>query len=295
MVNAPEQTADLAENAFIAEKLGEVADLLDQQNASLFRVRAYRDAAEHVQRMTLSLRDVYRRGGRSGLEDLQTVGPSIAGAIIELLDTGDLRMVSRLRGSSNPEALFQTVPTIGPTLARSIHDTLHIDTLEALETAAHDGRLDTVKGVGRRRIDAIRHSLNDMLGRRRPRGQSATAPVPTVQDILSVDRQYLTTLNALPTIRPRRFNDTGTLRIPILHTEREDWRFTAIFSNTAAAHRYGATRDWVVIYFEQDDAPEGLATVVTQKGGPLKGLRVIRGREKECEDHYATQEVPLDN
>ncbi|WP_299649309.1 helix-hairpin-helix domain-containing protein [uncultured Tateyamaria sp.] len=278
----------VSDNAFIADKLDEVAGLLDQQGASPFRVRAYRDAADYVRTTTQRLNELYTHAGRSGLENLPTIGASIASAIIELLETGDLALLDRLRGSTDPEKLFQTVPMIGPSLARSIHDSLHIDTLEALESAAHDGRLATVKGIGRRRIDGIRFSLNDLLARRRPRPLAATGEAPGIADILSVDTQYRGSLRTLPVIRPRRFNDNGHARIPILHCERDHWRFTAIFSNTAAAHRYGRTRDWVVIYFEQDDAPEGLATVVTQHGGPMDGMRVVRGREQECAAHYDT-------
>lgn len=270
------------ENAFVATKLFEVADLLEQQNASPFRVRAYRDAGDHLQTMREPVRDIYEKTGRHGLEDLPTVGTSIAGAIIELLDTGDLGLVTRLRGSTDPASLFQIVPMIGPALAHAIHDSLHIDTLEALEAAAHDGRLETVKGIGRRRVEAIRYSLNDLLARRRPRIASDKDAAPSVSDILSVDEEYRMSLQVLPYIKPRRFNESGRARLPILHTERGPWRFTAIFSNTAAAHQYRKTRDWVVIYFEKDGAPEGLATVVTQSAGPMGGKRVIRGREADC-------------
>ncbi len=35
-------------------------------------------------------------------------------------------------------------------------------------------------------------------------------------------------------------------RLPILHTQRGD--HTAMFSNTARAHRLGTTHDWVILY-----------------------------------------------
>ncbi len=55
---------------------------------------------------------------------------------------------------------------------------------------------------------------------------------------------------------------------------------TVLFSNTARAHELGKTHDWVVIYY-QKDGPEAQCTVVTEFRGPLKGKRVIRGREHE--------------
>ena len=277
----------LQENVFIAEKLGEMADLLAQQGASQFRSRAYREAASYVGSLPHPIRVIYRADGRRGLEDLPTIGASIAAAIAELLDNGRLVSLDRLRGSADPEKLLQTVPMIGPTLANLIHEELHIDTLEALEAATIDGRLMSLKGIGRRRVDSIRHSLNDMLARRRPRGSQIDHFPPSVSDLLAVDQVYRETADTLPTITPRRFNETGRKRIPVLHTERGPWRMTALFSNTATAHRYGRTRDWVVIYFECDDHPEGQSTVVTQHGGPLDGRRVIRGQEKACAQFYA--------
>lgn len=71
-----------------------------------------------------------------------------------------------------------------------------------------------------------------------------------------------------------------------MHTEKEGWHFTTMFSNTARAHDLKKTRDWVVIYFECNGM-EDQCTVVTEQSGPLKGQRVVRGREKECLAHYA--------
>lgn len=277
---------NMGENHFVAEKLDEVAGLLENQGASHFRSRAYREAAAHVRTLAQPIRSIYRNVGQHGLEELPTIGASIAKAIIDILDSGSLSLLDRLRGSANPEQLFQTVPMIGPSLAHLIHETLQIDTLEALEAAAIDGRLMAIKGMGKRRVDSIRHSLSEMLARRRPRGALSASSLPSVDDVLAVDHTYRKTADFLPTIKPRRFNETGRTRIPILHTERGPWRFTAMFSNTASAHKYGRTRDWVVIYFDREDHPEGQITVVTLHGGPLDGRRVIRGREKACAQHY---------
>jgi len=287
---APEPTLDddLSENRFVADKLDEVAHLLDQQNGSLFRVRAYRDAASYLRGLPHPIRLDYQRGGEPALDDLPTIGQSIAAAIAEILDTGASSLLDRLRGVADPEQVFQTVPMIGPALARQIHDDLGIETLEALEAAAYDGRLATIKGVGPRRIESVRHSLSDMLARRRPRKAAMDRQQPSIADILAVDQTYRSNVDQLPTIKPRRFNPTGETRLPILHTERDGWQFTALFSNGPTAHRFGKTRDWVIIYFERTDQPEGQITVVTEHGGPLDGKRVIRGQERACRAFYDT-------
>jgi DNA polymerase (family 10) len=165
-------------------------------------------------------------------------------------------------------------------LAGRIHETLQIDSLEALESAAHDGRLATVPGMGVRRVEMIRATLAGMLGRR---GRTAPATEPPVAMLLDVDREYRTKVQAgrLARIAPHRFNPTGRRWLPVLHTERDGWHFTALFSNTARAHELGRTRDWVVVYFRADHEGVGQRTIVTESQGSQAGQRVVRGRESE--------------
>jgi hypothetical protein len=279
------------ENAQIADLLRETAQLLEAQGANPFRVGAYRNAAAEIARLPESVRAIFDEKGVAGLEALPHVGRGIAAAIAEMLITGRWSQLERLRGSVDSAQLFQTVPGIGPGLAERIHDALHIDTLEALEVAAHDGRLESVAGVGPRRAAAIRAALGSMLRRTRVRPPLAPAPSrgPDVSALLEVDREYREKAGGgkLPTIAPRRFNPEGKSWLPVLHAQRAGWHFTALYSNTALAHRLGKVRDWVVIYFYDHDHTEGQHTVVTETRGPLAGRRVVRGREPECKANYA--------
>lgn len=280
------------ENQCIAEQLREAADLLQAQGANPFRVNAYRRAAQTIARQERPVRELFEAQGRAGLDSLPGIGRGISGAIAEMLLTGTWSQLARLRGDAQPEQLFRAVPGIGPALARAIHETLQVDTLEALEAAAHDGRLLTVPGVGARRAAAIRAALSSMLGRRIARAaRPASAAAPPVATILEIDREYREKAAAgkLPTIAPKRFNPKGEAWLPVLHARRGGWHFTALYSNTATAHRLGRTRDWVVIYFYDGEHAEGQHTVVTETRGPLAGRRVVRGREAECRAWYATE------
>ncbi len=282
-------------NRAVSAVLRETAELLKQQEANPFRVSAYRRAAETVDSLEVDLRGLTHRDGVEGLTQLPFVGRGIAAAIEEIVRTGRYSQLQRLRGSVEPEKLFQTVPGIGPELARAIHESLHVDTLEALELAAHDARLEQVPGVGTRRARAITASLASMLGRpvgfRQRRGKG-----PDIETLLSVDREYLAKAAAgkLATITPRRFNPEGESWLPVLHTSRNDWHFAVLFSNTGRAHELGKTHDWAVIYFYDGHHQEGQHTVVTETHGPLKGLRVVRGREAECRKFYKNRSRTAD-
>ena len=276
------------ENAQIAAQLREAAALVEAQGGNPFRVGAYRKAAETIVRETRPVRELFDAQGREGLEALPGVGPGIASAVAEMLATGRWVQLARLRGDADPEALFCTVPGIGPETAHAIHDALHVDTLEALETAAHDGKLEDVPGLGPRRAAQIRASLANMLGRRVARAPRSSESAPGIGMLLEVDREYRDKAAAgkLKTIAPKRFNPRGEAWLPVMHAARGEWHFTALFSNTARAHELGRTRDWVVIYYYDGEHVEAQCTAVTETRGALAGKRVVRGREPECRAHY---------
>lgn len=263
--------------------LRKCAEVLRQQAANPFRVNAYIRAAQTLESLQEDARDILRDDGVAGLIALPAIGRGLAASIDEIARTGRLSQLDRLRGETPPENLFRTVPGIGPKLAHAIHDALHVDTLEALEVAAHDGRLTAVPGVGARRAAAIQAGLAALLNRGRSPRQTPQVS-PPVEMLLDVDREYQQSSAAgkLPKIAPKRFNPEGLAWLPILHTDRGKWHFTALFSNTARAHELGRTDDWVVVYFYNDDHQEGQNTIVTETKGPMAGERVVRGREAEC-------------
>jgi len=275
---------DTTFNADAAAILRDCAELLRQQNANPFRINAYRRAAETLESLADDVRGILRREGVDGLTKLPSIGRGLAGAIAEIDSTGRLSQLDRLRGSADPEQLFQRIPGIGPSLAHTIHESLHIDTLEALEVAAHDGRLESVDGIGPSRVAAVSSSLAVMLGKASTARRRRPGIAPPIEVLLQVDKEYRqqAAANKLPKIAPRRFNPEGRAWLPVLHTLRGDWHFTALFSNTARAHELERTDDWVVLYFYDGDHREGQCTVVTETHGPLCGMRVVRGREAEC-------------
>jgi hypothetical protein len=219
--------------------------------------------------------------GVEGLERLPDIGERLARAIRDIVRLGYFPMLERVRGDADPEDRLMTVPGIGRRLAARLHDELGIETLEELEAAAHDGRLERLRGFGSKRADGVRAVLAQRLARVRPRAL-ARENDPPVEELLDVDREYreASAAGRLSTIAPKRFNPTHRAWLPILHTARGDRHYTALYSNTALAHRLGRTRDWVVIS-RDDDGRDGQWTVVTGGRGPLEGRRVVRGREAE--------------
>ena len=281
-------------NSEIAGILEEIADLLETQDANHFRVRAYRQGARSVQEFQKSIADLVRHGGRQALTRLSGIGSGLAGTIEEYVQTGRSSQLDRLRGEVSPADLLRKVPGIGPELSRRISAQLDIHTLEELERAAHDGRLEEVGGFGPKRIEAVQASLAGILSqsaqrrsRQRVSGLDMPEKEPDVATLLDVDKEYRRKAGAghLRKIAPKRFNPENEAWLPILHAERGPWNFTVLYSNTARAHELNRVYDWVVIYYDRDGR-ESQCTVVTETHGPLEGRRVVRGREAECREYY---------
>jgi DNA polymerase (family 10) len=280
-------------NAGIAARFDEVAHILAEQNANPYRISAYQAAARTIRNWPESISQLIKEHGVAGLMRLPAIGERLARSTYQLATTGYLPMLERLRGESDPVELIGSVPTVGPKTARQIHERLGIDTLEELESAAHDGRLEGL-GVGPKRLAGIRDALAGRLGRVGRRSIEESVSLPPVAEILDVDRQYreASSKGALPRIAPRRFNPRHEAWLSILHTRRGPREYTALYSNTARAHELGRTRDWVVLYFDGESSRERQCTVITAERGPLHGQRIVRGREAEClayHSHPSTQ------
>jgi hypothetical protein len=283
-------------NDQIADVLDQIADLLETEGANRFRIQAYRDAAHTIRGTEESIAARAWEGGEEALKQLPNVGEGIARVVVSYVHTGRSDVLDQLKDRVAPGQLFTQIPGIGEKLAQRIAETLNVSTLEGLEQAAHDGRLQEVEGFGPKRVRSVRVSLAGLLStaarRRRRRAGEDERPQeqPSVETLLDVDEEYRRRAEAgrLRKIAPKRFNPEGEAWLPILHTERKGWQFTALFSNTARAHELDKTDDWVVLYFERD-GEEDQATVVTETRGPLEGRRVVRGRENECRRLYEQQ------
>ena len=281
-----------SENERLAILLTDIARLLFEQGANDFRVQAYRKAAATIADLDVPVRSAFEHDGTDGLVALPTIGTSIASLIEQFLETGHIRLLDRLRGDDRAEKLFGTVPSLGHELSRRIHEHLEIETLPELFASANDGRLEKVPGIGRKRVQAVRECLAERLRERQRVVTDERVYPPTdasipVAEILDVDAEYrrLASENKLIKIAPQRFNPGAVAWLPILHTQRSDRHYTALFSNTARAHELNAIRDWVVIYRDDFKAHQRW-TVITSQFGKLRGERIVRGREQECLEYF---------
>jgi DNA polymerase (family 10) len=136
------------DNEGVAGVLEQLADLLEIDGASPFRVRAYRGAARTVGALASPVGSFPEKGA-GALEELPGIGKDLAGKIREIAATGELGLLHELK-ERTPESLLGLLEIggLGPKRAKAIYEGLGIDTIDALEKAAREGRLRSLKGVG---------------------------------------------------------------------------------------------------------------------------------------------------
>ena len=133
-------------NQEIADYFRQLAEIMTLQGENVFKVRAYRRAAEVIAGYPRSIADLREEGD---LTEIEGIGSAISAKIGEILDTGRLSLLDRLEAEIPAGvATLMRVPEIGPKSALAIYETLGIDSLDGLLAAAQDGRLERVKGIG---------------------------------------------------------------------------------------------------------------------------------------------------
>jgi DNA polymerase (family 10) len=154
------------ENVEIAEKLRQVADLLEIEGENPFKVRAYRNAARTVEGLAEPVAEMVRRG--EDLEELPAIGKDMAGYITELVETGRLRRLERLEKRATPGAAeLIRLEGVGPSKALRLAEELGVRSIDDLERAIDRGEVEQLAGFGRRSAEKLRQAIRDYRKHRR--------------------------------------------------------------------------------------------------------------------------------
>jgi DNA polymerase (family 10) len=78
------------DNRTIANRLLQMAHGLEEKHASLYRVKAYRRAAETILGLDRPIEDIVAHGGRRGLKELPGIGVKMSVKIETLVRAGEI-------------------------------------------------------------------------------------------------------------------------------------------------------------------------------------------------------------
>lgn len=146
-------------NAEVGRIFEELADLLELDGANPFRVRAYRNAARTIEGLPTEVADIVERDPAE-LQTLGGIGEDLAKKIVTIVQTGQLPQLEELKARFPPGVVqMLRIPGLGPKKVAALFKELGLDTLEALKQAAEQGRIEALKGFGKKTEQSILEGL----------------------------------------------------------------------------------------------------------------------------------------
>lgn len=183
-------------NQQIAHTLEEMAALYEMQDVR-YKPRAYERAAANVQSHQEPLRDIYRRDGVKGLQDISGVGQAIAEHIESILKGEHFQEYETLKEQVpvDVQSIVQ-VEGVGPRTVKTLYQELGITTLDDLEAAAREGKIRQLEGFGKKSEANILQGIEFLRqsGQRRVLGfiyDELEQLVSTIGEFQHVDRAAL--------------------------------------------------------------------------------------------------------
>jgi DNA polymerase (family 10) len=203
-------------NHELADTFTLIANLLEIKGEVIYKTLAYRKAAESLTSLGRDANEYWKEGK---LRDIPGVGNAIADKIDELLNTGQLQFLEKLKQEVPPGlAEWLQVPGLGPKKVSMIWKELGITSLAELAEAAKSGKLRNLPGMGEKSETQIVAGLESLSRRsgRIPLGRA----YPLAQEIIAVLKKVPGVVDAAPAGSLRRMRPTvGDLDILVAAKE----------------------------------------------------------------------------
>ncbi len=145
-------------NKEIADIFKELANLLEIKGENPFKVRAYKNAARVIESLPKNLEEMVLNG--EDLTKIPTIGEQIAAKIKEIVQTGKLQKLEKLKKQFPPALLdFLSIEGLGASRVKTLYEKLHINTIKQLQEMAKEHKIRKLKGFGPKLEEKIAKGL----------------------------------------------------------------------------------------------------------------------------------------
>ena len=189
-------------NRELADVFIRLADMLEIKGEVIYKIVAYRRAAESIAREPRDISILWRD---KQLRTIPGVGEAIEKKIAEILETGHLRLLDETMAQIPDELLtLLDIPGVGPRTAKLLYEKLGVTNVAALEEAAHKQQIRGLPGLGAKSEENILHGI-EMLHRRSTRHLLGEV-LPVAEELLEWLRQcpQAGMVNAAGSLRRRK-------------------------------------------------------------------------------------------
>jgi len=134
-------------NEEIADKLEELANYLELEGGDIYKIRAYKNAAQVIRGIGEDLCEMVKQG--KDLKAYSGIGTNIENKIIEIVETGDLAKLKKLRPKYPKDILkLLNIHGLGIKKIKTLCESLNITSLKELLDYAEKGRIKSLPGFG---------------------------------------------------------------------------------------------------------------------------------------------------
>jgi DNA polymerase (family 10) len=146
-------------NKEIAKVLSKFADLMAIKGENDFKIRAYTNAARKIESYS---DEISQLAAEDKLKDIKGIGSGIAESINELLQDGVIEEMEAIKAELPPGVIEMTdIRGLGPKTANRFYYELEIEDLISLEKALKEGKVQKLKGFGKKSEEKILNALKN--------------------------------------------------------------------------------------------------------------------------------------
>lgn len=144
------------DNVAIADNFSLLAKLMDIHGENSFKSKTYGAAAFNIEKLPMQLRDT----PREKIASIKGIGAGTAEKITEMLDTGQLKVLTDLINQTPPGVLeMLNIKGLGPKKIHTIWKEMEIESLGELQYACNENRLTMYKGFGEKTQQNVQEAI----------------------------------------------------------------------------------------------------------------------------------------
>ncbi len=202
-------------NFELAELFYNIADILEMLGVA-WKPIAYRKAARQLESLSKDIKDIYEEGGIEAVQDIPSIGESIAKKITQYIETGKIDEYEKLKAKL-PEGLAKLleIESIGPKRAAILYKKLKIESIGDLKQAITQNKIAKLAGFGLKSQQNIAAGL-DLFQKSKERA-SLGEVIPIANEIINILKKVPGVEHAMPAGSVRRWKETvGDLDILVV-------------------------------------------------------------------------------
>lgn len=144
------------EIAKIFREISYLIQIAEKDPNTIYKVRAYEKAADVIEKLSLSIEEIYLEDGVQGLKKIPSIGNAISTKIEELIKSNKISYHEELKKKIPIKVSeFSDIAGFGPKTLKILFANLRITNIAELEKAALEGKISKIKGFSKTKEEKI--------------------------------------------------------------------------------------------------------------------------------------------